>query len=255
MFHKGHRRFPPVPANAGEATFMDFTEFFEKYEKLVESADKIFEQMKEKYPDCVKCKVECSDCCHALFDVSFVEALSINKKFREKFQGSELEKLLEKANKADRQIFKLKRDAYREFKDGRKEDEILEKIAKKRVRCPMLNDSNMCDIYEFRPITCRIYGIPTAIGGRSHSCGLSGFKERENYPTVNMDILHEKLYDISEELVRSLKTQYPRLSELMVPLSMALLTDYDDEYLGISSAGKNEEEIAAKGEENDESEK
>ena len=213
---------------------MDFTKFFEKYKNLVESADKIFKQMKENYPDCVKCKVECSDCCHALFDVSFVEALYINKKFREKFQGEQLEKLLEKANNADRVIFKLKRDAYREFKGGKKEDEIMESIAEKRVRCPMLNDADKCDIYEFRPITCRIYGVPTAISGKGHTCGLSGFKAGENYPAVNMDILHDKLYDLSEELVASLNTRYPRLAELMVPLSMALLTEYDDQYLGIS---------------------
>jgi Fe-S-cluster containining protein len=68
-----------------------------------------------------------------------------------------------------------KKDAYRDFKEGKDETAIFEKMAEERVRCPMLNDSDQCDIYEFRPITCRLYGIPTAIGGKGHTCGLSGF--------------------------------------------------------------------------------
>ncbi len=221
---------------------MDYEKHFEKYRKIVDSVGRVFEQVKEKYPDCVKCKVECSDCCHALFDVSLVEAMYISKKFREKFSGEELERLLEKANTADREAFKLKKAAYREFKEGKEETRILEEMAEKRVRCPMLDDSDKCRIYEFRPITCRIYGIPAAIGGKGHTCGISGFKEGENYPTVNLDILHEKLHHICRELAADIKSKYVGLAELLVPLSMAILNEYDDEYLGIGDKEKKGEE-------------
>jgi Fe-S-cluster containining protein len=232
---------------------MDWDPFFEKYMKIVESVDKVFEQIKEKYPDCVKCKTECSDCCHALFDIGFVEALYINKKFLEKFESPELEALLEKANKADRQIFKLKKEAYKQFKDGMDENRILGEMAEKRVRCPMLNDSDLCDIYEFRPITCRVYGIPTSIGGQGHTCGLSGFKKGEQYPTVNLDIIQEKLYEISSEMIKYMKSRYPGLAEMVVPLSMALLTNYDEEYLGIGTTEKKDETDDGEDDENDES--
>lgn len=219
---------------------MKYDDYFEKYERIVESVDKAFEQLKEKYPDCVKCKMECDDCCHALFDLSLIEALYINKRFRERYGGTELENLLEKANKADREVFKLKKAAYMEFKEGKEEARILEEMAEKRVRCPMLNDSSKCDIYEFRPITCRIYGVPTAIGGKGHTCGLSGFKEGESYPTVNLDVLHEKLHEICQELVISIKSRYSGLGELLVPLSMALLTEYDEEYMGVGDGDAKE---------------
>lgn len=220
---------------------MDYSNFFEKYKKILESADKAFEQIKKEHPDCVKCKIECSDCCHALFDISFVEALYINSKFKEKFRGTELDKLIEKANKADRKIYKLKKEAYRNFKDGKNESAIFEKMAEERVRCPMLNDQDRCEIYDFRPITCRLYGIPTAIGGKGHTCGLSGFEKGKSYPTVNLDAVHQALFKISSELVQHIGSKYRGLAEMVVPLSMALLTVYDEEYLGIGSDENSED--------------
>lgn len=214
---------------------MEFSTLFEKYKKIVGSADKVFEQIKKEYSDCVSCKIECSDCCHALFDISFVEALYISQRFREKFNGPELDKLLDKANKADRKIYKLKKEAYKDFKEGKDETAIFEKMAEERIRCPMLNDSDQCDIYEFRPITCRLYGVPTAIGGKGHTCGLSGFKKGQSYPTVNLDAIHQALFNISSEIVKQIGSKYSGMSEMVVPLSMAILTVYDEEYLGIKS--------------------
>jgi Fe-S-cluster containining protein len=232
---------------------MEFSTFFEKYKKIVESADKVFEQIKKEHPHCVKCKIECSDCCHALFDISFVEALYISLKFRETFNGAELGKLLEKTNKADRQIYKLKKEAYRDFKEGKDETAIFEKMAEERIRCPMLNESNQCDIYEFRPITCRLYGVPTAIGGKGHTCGLSDFTKGKSYPTVNLDAIHQALFNISSEIVKHIGSKYSGLPEMVVPLSMALLTVYDEEYLGIDSDEKKKDALDEEGKKDDES--
>jgi Fe-S-cluster containining protein len=210
----------------------DFRPYFEKYEELVSKADSAFERVKQAYSQCVKCEEKCADCCFALFDLTLIEALYINHKFKEKIKGSAKAKLLEKANKADRTVHKLKRKAYRDLQAGKSEDEILADLARERVRCPLLNENELCDLYENRPLTCRFYGIPTAIGGKGHTCGKSGFEEGERYPTVNLDAVNSQLQQISAELVRDLKSKYVKLSDMLVPLSMALLTVYDDEYLG-----------------------
>jgi hypothetical protein len=90
----------------------------------------------------------------------------------------------------------------------------------------------------FVPITCRLYGIPTAIGGKGHTCGLSGFTKGKSYPTVNLDAIHQAflifLLNLSSISARNIQG----LSEMVVPLSMALLTVYDEEYLGIESDEK-----------------
>jgi len=108
-------------------------------------------------------------------------------------------------------------------------------LAEERVRCPLLGAKNRCHLYAFRPITCRLYGIPTSIQGSGHTCGLSGFIEGNAYPTVNLDVIHRKLFEISAALIQATKSRHIKMADMLVPLSMALLTVYDDEYLGIST--------------------
>ena len=211
----------------------DFTPYFDKYEALVAKADEAFERVKQAHADCVKCKETCTDCCYALFDLTLIEALYINHKFNEKISGSQRAVLLEKANEADRSVHRLKRRAFKELKDGKSEDEILADLARERIRCPLLNQADLCDLYDNRPLTCRFYGIPTAIGGQGHTCGKSAFEKGGQYPTVKLDTVYNQLQQISAELVRDLKSRYLKLSDMLVPLSMALLTVYDDDYLGV----------------------
>ncbi|GBC63800.1 hypothetical protein DENIS_4798 [Desulfonema ishimotonii] len=217
---------------------IDFTPFFQQYEALLKTADAVFEKVKGEYPECVKCTTGCSDCCNALFDLTLIEALYINQHFNKKFEGKEAEKgqLVEKANRADRQVYKIKKAAYKALEAGTEETEILNSLAAERVRCPLLNDQDQCDLYEYRPITCRFYGIPTAIGGKGHTCGKSAFVKGEQYPSVNLDIIHNRLYQISGELVKAMQSKFVKMGEILVPLSMALLTVYDEEYLGIGDA-------------------
>jgi hypothetical protein len=90
---------------------IDLNPYFEKYEALVERAAAAFERVKAAHAECVKCEEKCADCCFALFDLTLVEALYLHHKFNEKFKGSVKVELIEKANRADRQIYKIKRTA------------------------------------------------------------------------------------------------------------------------------------------------
>jgi len=211
----------------------DFAPYFKKYEELVAKSDEAFERVRTAYAECVKCEEACADCCHALFDLTLIEALYINYKFNEKIESSEKAELLEKANRADRRVHKLKQKAHRDLQAGKSEEEILAGLAQERVRCPLLNEAELCDLYDNRPLTCRFYGIPTAIAGAGHTCGKSAFEKGEQYPTVNLDVVNSQLQRISMELIRDLKSRYAKLSDLLVPLSMALLTIYGDAYLGV----------------------
>ena len=218
-------------------------ELFEKYEVLVKQVDDVFENVREKYPDCVKCKLECADCCHALFDLSLIEALYINRKFIENTFGRRKAEILEDANTVDRKIYQLKRKAFKSVESGEKtEDQVLFEMAAERIRCPLLNKDDQCEMYDYRPITCRLYGIPTSISGKGHTCGLSGFKEGDAYPTVNMDAIQAKLNAFSQEVVVALSSKHVKMGDMLMPLSMALLTVFDDKYLGIAANQEKPEE-------------
>ncbi|KJS30799.1 MAG: hypothetical protein VR64_14185 [Desulfatitalea sp. BRH_c12] len=220
---------------------MDLSPFFEQYEALVKQVDAVFELVKKDHAECVRCKVGCSDCCNALFDLTLVEAMYVKSKFDALYQGEGRELLIDRANEADRKIYRLKREAFKDHEQGKPEAEILENMAAQRVRCPALGEDDRCAIYEARPLTCRIYGVPTVIGGKAHTCGVSGFEEGKSYPTVKLDAIYQRLYDISFQLAQTIKSRYPQLAEMLVPLSMALLTDYTEEYLGAAGAQASEQ--------------
>ena len=211
----------------------DFTPYFKRYEALLELADELFDQVSREYPECVRCRIGCSDCCHAIFDLTLIEALYINHKFNERYAGPEKETLLDAANTADRNVNRIKRDAYRALQQGKNETDILAELAEKRIRCPLLDEEERCFLYEHRPITCRLYGIPTAIGGRGHTCGTSGFEQGKPYPTVHLEKINEQLQKISAELVRDLGSNFIKLVDLLVPVSMALTSIYDEYYFGL----------------------
>lgn len=213
----------------------NFEPYFARYEALRAAADEAFRRVADAYPDELRCKLQCADCCHALFDLTLIEALYIQHHVKRRIQGKALEQLLERANRADREIARIKRQAYRDQEAGLDEEQIIGEVGEKRARCPLLAEDDTCLLYEQRPITCRVYGIPTAIQGTGHTCGKSAFETGKSYPTVQLDRLHEKLEQLSSELAQALNTRYVGLARILVPVSMALLGDWDETYLGVRS--------------------
>ena len=221
---------------------MNLEPYFDKYKAIVDQVDAVFKKVHEEHQDCVRCRVGCSDCCHALFDLSLIEALYIKAQFDKIFKDSARALIIERANEADRAVYRLKRQAFRDHENGKPENQILEEMAAHRIRCPLLNSDDQCDLYAHRPLTCRLYGIPTVIGDKAHTCGLSGFEQGKPYPTVKLDAIQHKLYDLSVELANDIGSRYPKLAELLVPVSMALLTDYTEEFLGVRDASTESEQ-------------
>jgi Fe-S-cluster containining protein len=212
----------------------DIIPFYEQYEELISHVDTVFNQMKDRYPNCITCHIGCSDCCYALFDLTLIEAMYIHDKFFKLLNDDQRNPILEKADDADRKIHVIKRNAFKASQEGRTEQDIMHDIASEKIPCPLLDEDNhQCILYDYRPVTCRIYGLPTAIGGEGRTCGKTLFKEGTTYPTIKMDQIYDRLFAISSEWVSTLKTRYTQLSEILVPLSMALMNDYDDVYLGL----------------------
>jgi len=212
---------------------LDFSEFFKRYEAIIGEADQVFNAVRSRFAENVRCEKGCSDCCHALFDLTLVEALYLNHAFNAAFSGKDRNDILERADDADRRVHRIKRDAFKAAREGLDTKELMAEMAKARVRCPLLGDDGLCAMYAHRPVTCRIYGVPTAIGGQAHTCGKSGFEQGKAYPTVYLDRIQDQLYSLSHDLAATLDTNYKGLGEILVPVSLALLTEYTEEYLGI----------------------
>lgn len=212
---------------------LDRKDIFEKYEALVRDVDAVVKAVKAQYPGEVACKERCADCCHAVFDLSLVEAMYVNHKFNVRFSGEERSEILDRADASEREMYKAKREANKEVMEGKDVNEVLEEIGRLRIRCPLLSEDDLCLLYEHRPVTCRLYGLPLNIGGRAVTCGMSGFEPGGKYPAVNMDRINERLAALAEEFVESVQTENTKMADILVPLGMALMNTYDEQYLGL----------------------
>ncbi len=212
---------------------------FQEYDRLVAQTDELFSRVKSQYPGEVSCKTGCSECCHAVFDLSLVEAMALNRAFNRKFDiGVRRSAVLQAAGEVDRQLTRLKRHYFQQTKQGMSDDEIFMEAAKERIRCPLLGLDNTCLLYDHRPITCRIYGIPVVIHGKTHVCGMCRFHKGSSYPTVALDRIQDRLADMSRRIGTAVGSRFRDLYRVYVPVSMALTVKYDDAYLGVGPAPK-----------------
>lgn len=203
---------------------MKHADLFERYESLVNGADRAFQRMAKDYVQEIKCKRGCSDCCHALFGLFLVEAFSLKESF-DALERKERRKILARCDKADRDIQRMQE---KHKVSGQEEGDASEALGKERLRCPLLSDQEVCLLYPHRPITCRVYGIPTAIRGKARVCRKAGFKEGTSYPAFNLDQVQKELYLLSRELLARHGTADPEQASLLISVSTALKTPLED---------------------------
>ncbi len=131
--------------------------------------------------------------------------------------------------KAEDEMLKAK-DRLKVFEDNPKMKVFG--LGKQRVRCPLLQDSEECVLYENRPIICRIYGVPFSLKDgkkeKAYACGLSGFQENVTYPTVKLDKIYQELCNLSKELFTEAGYIQPgKKANLMLPLSRILRMSFE----------------------------
>jgi Fe-S-cluster containining protein len=197
---------------------MNIPDLLEKYQALCEKAGLAFERVAREYGPLVKCRIRCSDCCHAMFGLFLIEAAVVQEHF-ESLPREKRRKALMRAKKADKDLDRIQKRL--ELYEG---DPHMKgyALSKERVRCPLLNEDEECVLYPHRPITCRAYGIPTAIHGKVHVCPKSDFKRGEAYPAFDLDGAYKELYLLSKEMLIRGKAEDLDKASLLISLSKAI---------------------------------
>jgi Fe-S-cluster containining protein len=199
---------------------MNLTSFFKSYELLADRADKAFQSVMTAHRGCVKCELHCADCCHAVFGLFAIEAAYIQQHFSD--LDSDLKaRVLQRGKNADRQLKRLETKLAQHRDDPRMHTLIM---ARERIRCPLLDGSQTCVLYPYRPITCRVYGIPTAMGGKTRVCGRTGFEPGKTYPIFDLDKVYRDLFALSQGLLEQMGDPDPERAALLVSVAKAVST-------------------------------
>lgn len=158
---------------------------FTKLKELYDFVDQTVATIYTKHPKEICCRPGCDDCCHATFDISFIEAAYLALYLRD--NPEVLNRQQDQAQNAAVAFEKMVKT------DG--------DPSTTRIRCPLLSEDKLCLAHSSRPINCRTYGTPTVIESHTHVCGISKFDSEKSYATIDLAPLQKSLNEYSIELV------------------------------------------------------
>ncbi len=195
------------------------TVIINKYLRLVAEIDDVVERMRKLYPEEVKCGSGCTECCSAVFYVQLVESISVGMAFRglpEEVRARVLARCEEIQETHD----EIHQRIVQKRTEGPKA--AIAELSVQRVPCPLLEDG-ACLLYKQRPITCRVYGLPTVVDGGILACPESDFKPEKDYRSIDMDEIDQTLREFSQLLFRALTQEYMPTEGILLPISAILL--------------------------------
>jgi Fe-S-cluster containining protein len=199
-------------------------QLFRSYEFLVDKADAAFKRMEKEHAACIKCERRCSDCCHAVFGLFLIEAAYLKQQF-DQLGKEQIKGALLRCNKTERDLKRLEKMLRTYENDPNMQAYTM---ARERIRCPLLDENEDCILYPNRPITCRVYGIPTKIQGKARVCGKAEFKAGENYPVFDLDGTYSDLYVLSKEFLDGREKGDPEKAPFLISVAKVISTPEDD---------------------------
>jgi len=133
----------------------------QEYGDLLRKVDRWFATCMQRHPSAISCRSGCSECCRGLFDITLLDALYLKTGF-DRLDAEIRTRVLDKAKERLLALQVLWPDFGAPYiLNYRPEDEweIL-MPDDDETRCPLLDADGRCLVYDFRPMTCRLHGLP-----------------------------------------------------------------------------------------------
>ena len=142
---------------------VDLSTYFTEYEALVHKIDEDLEAVKNSYPQALSCGAERDDCCYRYIDLDLIEAIYLSNTMN-RLLGSNVRKrvihnAVEIGQTTKKMITRLKQ------KGGGIEaakEALVESYAGEKILCA-LNNKHRCSLYNYRPLSCRLDGVPAGV--------------------------------------------------------------------------------------------
>jgi len=136
-------------------------ELLERYGTLLRGVDEWFRRCLERCPELITCHNGCSACCRGLFDITLLDAYYL----KSGFDTLPEQQQKEIARQASRRL-----ECLLQINAAFVEPWLLNAIPEEQwdalmpeedeTPCLLLSESGGCLLYDFRPMTCRLNGIP-----------------------------------------------------------------------------------------------
>ena len=139
---------------------VDLSTYFLEYEALVNKINEDIEALNNSYPQVSSCGAENDDCCYRYVDLDLMEAIYLSNAMN-RLLGSDFRKhIIHKAAEIGRRIRQMTARQHPNdngIKAGK--EALAEAYDGERILCA-LNNRHRCSLYNYRPISCRLHGLP-----------------------------------------------------------------------------------------------
>jgi len=131
------------------------------YGLLLQEVDEWFGRVADLAGTAVSCRSGCSECCRGLFDITLLDAFYLKRGFEK------LDTVCKKAvlSRAEGRLVSL-RSLWPDFAEpyilNYRPDEEWEELMPDddETPCPLVGPNGRCLVYAYRPMTCRLHGVP-----------------------------------------------------------------------------------------------
>lgn len=136
-------------------------EILVSYGRLLQEVDEWFARTADQAGPAVSCRSGCSECCRGLFDITLLDAFYLKHGF------DRLDTTCKKAalSRARGRLVSL-RSLWPDFGEpyilNYRPEEEWEKLMPDddETPCPLVGPDGRCLVYAYRPMTCRLHGMP-----------------------------------------------------------------------------------------------
>jgi len=210
-----------------------FETILEKYCELLKSVDHWFARSAKSAGDAVLCGKGCSSCCRGMFDITLLDAFILRQGF-DRLAHSVQEKVRARVAAQLESLRLSWPEISPPYIINVLPEEGLYRLMPEEdpTPCPLLGDDGLCLVYENRPMTCRLHGIPLVdISGESFHDEWCTCNFKNENPLVNRDLrwsfreLFQDELSIFQDFTGILLNH--RINELDTLLPLSVLIDFD----------------------------
>ena len=189
---------------------VDLSPYFIEYEALVHKIDADLENVNDSYPLASSCGAENDDCCYRYIDLDLIEAIYLSNAMN-RLLGSEVRiRVIQNANEIGRTTRKLMAQLNLTDTHIKAGNEALAKIYDGANILCALNNRHRCALYNYRPISCRLYGLPDG--------------------TIDQSLITSTLQDLSRNVFFSFAGKFLEVGNLSFTMADTLSGKFVQQY-------------------------
>lgn len=210
------------------------------YRRLLGQVDAWFNRCLEAGGTALSCRGGCSACCRGLFDITLLDAVLLKDAFTfltPATQDEVLQKCYPRLEELQNRWPDL-RHPY--LLNDLPDHEWTEMPEDDETPCPLLDAEGFCLVYNARPLTCRLHGLPNIDCSGEDFEGTTCTLHKGSPLDLPEDILRWRFRDVFNEEIAIFRKFTEQLtgtaySEIDTFIPLALLADYDNVDWGLKA--------------------